>query len=204
MFRVIGKRDDLSPDETPLEVGVNGAGGIVGRVALTDRPGTHLLLARREEADRAGGPIGGRDDLVAVKLLNAVLLQKRAALVLWKLEDIDFVPKRYREDLDPGARHHLIDDGVSQRGVFGVDHRHEGFGAEEAEAADDLLIVGIELESRKALAALGRRLEVGDDGTWLNEQTGLEALEGYQAIDPQYFPPQWFSEDAEEWSLIAP
>lgn len=45
-------------------------------------------------------------------------------------------------------------------------------------------------------------LYLDDQGTWLNADTGLEMLEGFQAIDPQYFPPQWFGLDTIEEEAI--
>lgn len=38
-------------------------------------------------------------------------------------------------------------------------------------------------------------LYLDENGLWLNEDTGLEMLKGYQAIDPEYFPPQWYNPD---------
>lgn len=41
-------------------------------------------------------------------------------------------------------------------------------------------------------------LYLDENGVWLNEDTGLQMLEGFNAIDPEYFPPQWFDSRATE------
>src|SRR4029077_10837083 len=45
--------DDLGADEAALDVGMDGAGGVSGTAAATDRPGAHLVLADGEEGDDA-------------------------------------------------------------------------------------------------------------------------------------------------------
>jgi outer membrane protein TolC len=35
-------------------------------------------------------------------------------------------------------------------------------------------------------------LYLDESGIWLNEDTGLDMIEGYEAIDPEYFPPEMF------------
>ena len=34
-------------------------------------------------------------------------------------------------------------------------------------------------------------LYLDEQGRWINEELGLDELKGFQAIDPEYFPPQW-------------
>ncbi len=64
------------------------------------------------------------------------------------------------------------------------------------EAKNSLIVnwVDYRVQKMRLFAAL-EMLYLDDDGTWLNEDTGLETLKGYQAIDPDYFPPQWFGID---------
>ena len=47
------------------------------------------------------------------------------------------------------------------------------------------------VQKMRLFAAL-EMLYLDDQGMWLNEDSGLEDLESYQAIDPEYFPPQLF------------
>ena len=53
------------------------------------------------------------------------------------------------------------------------------------------------VQKMRLFAAL-EMLYLDDNGAWLNEETGLQSLESFHAIDPDYFPPQWFSIDAAE------
>ena len=64
------------------------------------------------------------------------------------------------------------------------------------DAKNSLIVNWVEyrVQKMRLFAALDM-LYVDQDGTWLNEQNGLQMLEGYQAIDPEYFPPQWFGAD---------
>jgi outer membrane protein TolC len=67
------------------------------------------------------------------------------------------------------------------------------------DAKNSLIVswVGYRVQKMRLFAALDM-LYLGDDGSWLNQQTGMEEIEGYKAIDPQYFPQEWFSEDAND------
>ena len=53
------------------------------------------------------------------------------------------------------------------------------------------------IQKMRLFAALDM-LYLDEDGTWINEKTGLKTLEGYVAIDPAYFPPQWFSVEPQD------
>ncbi|QEG00996.1 Outer membrane efflux protein [Stieleria maiorica] len=41
-------------------------------------------------------------------------------------------------------------------------------------------------------------LYLDENGVWVNESSGLAMLQDFQAIDPEYFPPQWHSSDQTE------
>ncbi len=66
-------------------------------------------------------------------------------------------------------------------------------------AKDSLIVTWVDYRVQKLrLFAALEMLYLDDQGTWINEQTGLEMIEGYQAIDPEYFPPQWFGTSRQE------
>ena len=45
--------DDFRPDETPLDITVDGAGRFAGRLPAADGPRPHFVAAGRQEADEA-------------------------------------------------------------------------------------------------------------------------------------------------------
>jgi hypothetical protein len=60
------------------------------------------------------------------------------------------------------------------------------------DAKNSLIVNWVEFRVQKMrLFAALDMLYLDQFGTWVNEDTGLEVIEGLRAIDPQYFPPQW-------------
>ena len=96
---IVGEGDDFRSNEAALEIAVNRAGCLGGRLATLDRPGAHLFLSGGEITDRAGCAIGRGDQLVTVKLLHTVLSEKISALLLRKLQDIQFVARRQDDNV---------------------------------------------------------------------------------------------------------
>jgi outer membrane protein TolC len=65
------------------------------------------------------------------------------------------------------------------------------------DAKNNLILNWVEYRVQKMrLFVALEMLYLDDRGNWLNEESGLDLIEGYQAIDPEYFPMRWFSQDA--------
>ncbi len=63
--------------------------------------------------------------------------------------------------------------------------------------------VNYRVQKMRLFAAL-EMLYLDEAGVWLNEDTGLDSIESYQAIDPEYFPPQWFGVEVLNEPDVAP
>ncbi|MDV6032021.1 MAG: hypothetical protein F9B45_18405 [Phycisphaera sp. RhM] len=70
------------------------------------------------------------------------------------------------------------------------------------EAKNSLIVNWVEYRVQKMrLFEALELLYLDENGMWINEQSGLEMLQEFQAIDPEYFPPQWFSAAAPDERL---
>ncbi|CAN4017775.1 VanZ-like domain-containing protein, partial [Dysosmobacter welbionis] len=128
--------DDLRPDEAPLDVGVDLAGGLGGLGALLDGPGPALVLAVGQEGDQAQQSVGALDEPVQAGLLHSQLLQKHQLLLALQLGDVLLhlgADGQHLAVLRVGNGLHLLVVLVMLQigearlvGVGGVDHRLQG------------------------------------------------------------------------------
>ena len=128
--------DDLRPDETTLEVGVDLAGGLGGLGALDDGPGPALVLAAGEEGDQPQQGVAGPDEPVQAALVDPQVLQKHGLLLALQLGDLRLQLGAHGDHLGalagrPGL-HLLVVTHIFAVGeavlvqVGGVDHGLEG------------------------------------------------------------------------------
>ena len=80
VFCEIVKIANIGGDETALEVGVDGAGGLGGGGALLDGPSAAFLLAGGKEGLETQCVVGGFDELLESVVFDAVALQEFLAL----------------------------------------------------------------------------------------------------------------------------
>ncbi len=77
----VGVGGDLGPDEAPLDVRVDLAGGLDGDGAAADLPGADLVLADGEEADRVEQAPRRLDEAVLGAALQAEVLEEGGLVV---------------------------------------------------------------------------------------------------------------------------
>ena len=88
--------DDFGADEAALDVGVDGAGGLLGVGAAADRPGAHLVLADGEEGDQAEQLVARAQHAVERRLGEAEVAEE--LLLLGGGEARDLLLDRRRDD----------------------------------------------------------------------------------------------------------
>ena len=80
--------DHLGPDEAPLKVGVDLAGGLGSLSALGDGPGPALVLAAGEVGDEAQQSVAGLDQTIQAGLFYPQILQEHGLLLRLQLGDL--------------------------------------------------------------------------------------------------------------------
>ena len=98
---------DLGADEAPRDVGVDGAGGVLGAGAGRDRPRAHLVLAHREERDQAEQRVAVAQHAVDRRLGQPEVGQERLLLLARELGDLRLDHRRDPADARLRARRHL-------------------------------------------------------------------------------------------------
>src|ERR671931_917560 len=82
--------NDVGSDETSLDIAVDLSRRFFGGGSLRDCPGSHFVFTCGEETDEIHQSVGGADESIARRFLNADLFQECVAIAFFKLCDFHF------------------------------------------------------------------------------------------------------------------